>query len=87
MSKCKSCSASVIWARMALSGTPTPIDPAPHPNGNLVTVDDDPRSPPALGLMREPKMRPATAQDLVAKRPLYKSHFATCPHAADWRRS
>lgn len=79
MATCASCSAPIRWATSAATGKPVPLDEAPHEDGTV-------------------QIRGATAHvlnkhDLDARRnlppeqrtPVYRSHFATCPHAAGWR--
>lgn len=70
---CKSCEAEVIWCTWEKSGKPTLLDANPTPHGNLVKLPGD-------------KIRYATAEDKKLHRPLYTSHFATCPQADQYRK-
>ena len=77
MSRCKSCTAEVFWARTA-SGKLIPIDAEPVEGGNVHVVT------------RRVDGTPATVR--VAKEELvhpgydtYVSHFATCPSANEHR--
>jgi len=71
MARCKSCEAPIEWATMP-SGKANPIDAEPSPRGNLVLIGG--------------KVRFATDEDRALHRPLYTSHFATCPSADEWRK-
>ena len=71
MASCRSCEAPVIWAETP-SGKHMPLDERPTPKGNLVYVG---------GIARA-----VTDEDRRLARPLYTSHFATCPDVAAFRR-
>lgn len=71
MSTCRSCDAEITWATTE-AGKAMPLDATPSETGTHVLVD---------GLTRR-----ATDEDRRLHRPLYVSHFATCQHAAYWRR-
>lgn len=72
---CKGCGAPVRWVESVKNDKAMPIDPLPHPNGNLrlerrghgVLAHVVPKSAP----------RPERA---------YRTHFATCPAAGQMRR-
>ena len=68
---CRSCEAPILWAETA-AGKSMPLDEKPDPNGTFVFVNG--------------KTRRAEPLDVQLKRPLYTSHFATCPEAAQWRK-
>lgn len=70
-STCRSCGAAIRWTQTN-SGKRMPVDAAPHPDGN-VYVDFD-SAPPAAAVYAPAHVPPHTV-------PLYRSHFATCPHA------
>lgn len=70
MAMCRSCEAPIIWVETT-SGKNMPIDETPTANGNLVYV---------AGVARA-----VTDDDRQLKRPLYTSHFATCPDASQFR--
>ena len=71
MAICRSCEAEIIWAE-TVTGRLMPLDAAPVRDGNMVFING--------------QTRPASAEDRRLRRPLYKSHFATCPQYKDWRR-
>jgi hypothetical protein len=71
MAACRSCEALIIWAETT-TGKRMPLDERPSAKGNLVFVG---------GVARA-----ATDDDRRLHRPLYTSHFATCPDAATFRR-
>jgi hypothetical protein len=86
--RCRSCDAGIIWAISEDSGSRIPIDPVPVADGNIVlTMRTWPQSPLAKVQTKAQieKLRAeneATGQEHL----LYKSHFATCPHAKHHRR-
>jgi hypothetical protein len=69
--QCRSCDALIQWAE-TLDGNFMPLDLDATPTGTLVVING--------------KVRLATDDDRRLRRPLYVSHFATCPQAAKWRR-
>ena len=75
MSTCNSCGAPVEWYKTE-SGKSMPIDFAPDPAGNLILVG----GPDArLHMLAADETPPPDTNR-------YRSHFATCPHAAEHRR-
>lgn len=78
---CRSCGAPVLWT-ITVKGKRHPVDPDPHPDGTIKLV--------AGVAGAAPKSYVMAGLDLVAMRegrtPLHRSHFATCPHAAQHRR-
>lgn len=72
--KCRSCGANVHWVRMIPSGKAMPVDAEPHSKG---TISLNHSRTEAIVLPR--KLREPGG-------PLYRSHFATCPEANQWRR-
>ena len=77
MSRCQSCGAPIRWV-ITLDGARMPLDPDPHPRGNVVPElqGRDGQAPRAVVLAK-----PAT------DRPAWVSHFTTCRSAASHRRS
>lgn len=73
MSTCRSCGAAIRWAE-TLWGKRIPCDAAPHAEGNIQINESGGALVYGHGVAR-----PAG--------PLYRSHFATCPHAAQHRRA
>lgn len=73
--KCKSCGAPIIWATTQ-KGKLMPLDAAPDPDGNLAV------SRWATVIAVHPRTELTDTQGF----PTHKSHFATCPHAAEHRR-
>ena len=77
MITCGTCGAEVIWCRTE-TGKRMPIDAKPCADGNLL-LD-------ASELL--PTVRPVSRIGRVQQQgPLYKSHFATCKHAAHHRKA
>jgi hypothetical protein len=67
--KCKSCGAPIFYCTYPATGKAAPFDAAPAEDGNALLEGDTYR-------LLIPRDRAAyTGQ-------LHKSHFATCPHAA-----
>lgn len=75
VSRCRSCSAPIIWARMKPSGSPMPFDAAPSPAGAWAI--DDRTTPATAG--RIDSLAGPNAMGLT-------SHFATCPFAREYRK-
>ena len=81
---CKRCGAPMVWAKNPETGKALPIDAAPDANGNIALEVGYENGKADLfanvltgdELEREPG----------GKRPLHKSHFATCPAASEFRR-
>lgn len=78
MDKCKSCGASIVWG-VTEKGRRMPLDPEPSPEwGNVERVGGD-------------DVRVLSGATLDAARAantrLFVSHFATCPTAAQHRKS
>lgn len=76
MSRCRSCSADIIWARTS-RGKLMPINPQPHPNGNITLSDDQSAGDVLFGAK--------LAHAVGARLTLYRSHYANCPGAGEWR--
>jgi hypothetical protein len=72
---CRSCQARVLWATTE-AGKAMPLDALPHPEGNIL-LDK------STGRCRVQSGRDAAAEGAG---PRYRSHFATCPQARNWRR-
>lgn len=72
---CRSCGAPILW-RHTLTGRPMPIDPEPvepiEGGTYLVLLDGSCR---------------AYLPEIDAGKPVYRSHFASCPHAGLHRRT
>lgn len=82
-SRCRSCSAPIIWARAEASDRWMPMDAEPVNNTAKGTVfvlmgwDD-----PPVATRFDPN---ASDDPLAPIRDRYVSHFATCPNANDHR--
>jgi hypothetical protein len=77
---CRSCHARVIWLTIRPGGRRMPIDVDPVPDGNIIADLAQ-----AVGVVV-----PAGALTFLDDTPdeaRYRSHFASCPQAAEWRRS
>jgi hypothetical protein len=78
MSACRSCGAPIRWA-LTTNGRRIPLDPDPVEGGNLALAD---QGTTPIAYYVDPEDEPVPG-------PLYVSHFATCPNAAQhrWGRS
>jgi hypothetical protein len=74
---CRSCNASIVWARTRQKGKFIPLDAEPDALGNLVIGPPWGADPPTVDVVKP--------GDNVA-RDRYTSHFATCKNAALHRR-
>lgn len=74
MTRCRSCQAPVRWVRMQTSGRSMPLDPDPHPDGNVAINDE------GQGVSVKPRYAAVTGE------PVYRSHFASCPDAGAHRK-
>lgn len=73
-SKCASCRAPVIWAESAKTGRNMILDAVPVPDGNTVIMDG--KAHVITGELFE---------EVPADMPRYRTHWATCPQAKEWR--
>lgn len=81
MADCRGCGASIVWAATSAGGM-MPVDPMPAPerDGNVrLFTDDDGVHCEVLGPLDIVAMPDEGAS-------LHRSHFATCPQAARFRR-
>lgn len=69
MSRCRSCAAEIIWAHTT-AGKSIPLDALPVTGGNIELVDG---------------VAHVASQAVLSIDPMYVSHFATCPDAAEHR--
>lgn len=77
--RCKRCHAPIRWAKSDTTGKVMPVDPHPADDGNIYVVAFEDGTP-IVGVAKTPA-------DVPASEPLrYTSHFATCPHAAEFRK-
>lgn len=74
MARCVSCRAPIVWVTSSTTGRPVPLDAEPTADGNVVLRDGQ-----AVVLGK------AGLAELPADAPRFRSHFATCPHAGQWR--
>jgi hypothetical protein len=74
---CRSCKALVYWAITRATGRAMPVDVDPHGNGNLV-----------LSVSQTTGQLTADSYDEAkhAGRNRFRSHFASCRQAEQWRR-
>jgi hypothetical protein len=72
---CKSCRAEVVWALLAKSGAKIPLDAGVFPDGNIIIRDGKAH---VLG--------PDALAALPPNTPRFRSHFVTCPNAAQHRK-
>jgi hypothetical protein len=74
---CRGCGAAMVWCSSTKGGT-VPLDPRPVSDGNLVFEPG--AEMPTVRYLRRGDIVPAgTAR--------YRSHFATCPEAQQFRRA
>lgn len=85
MALCRSCEAPIIWTRTT-RGELMPIDADPVPDGNVVLTGRQVESRTG-GYVPESKVEAATITLFDDGATRYLSHFATCPHAGEWRRA
>lgn len=80
MSRCRAtdCQRPILWVRTA-TGKPMPLDPDPVDDGNVIVVRGIAHVYRDAAAARE-------ATPLYPDLPLRKSHHATCPAAADFRK-
>jgi hypothetical protein len=69
---CRSCGALIAW-RSTLSGRRIPVDPEPVEGGNIHVL--------ANGRI----VVEGSDTQVWSGAPRYRSHFATCPQAGEWR--
>lgn len=80
LERCRSCNRPIVWANTS-NGKTMPLDPEPSDRGNLVVSLTD--NILHAGVVRGPQRDGLRA----ARKPLYLSHFTTCPHADNWRKN
>lgn len=79
MNRCRRCNAPLLWAETE-KGRPIPIDPEPHADGDIHLY-------PTGGKHRAVVIRESMRGFFRDEGdPLYRSHFATCPYAGEFRR-
>jgi len=87
MSRCRSCNAPIVWARTT-NGKAIPVDaedmggwtsPTRFDDGNLHPTGERVRATGDQTVMVVEHVPAGTGR-------YYRSHFTSCPDAADWRR-
>jgi hypothetical protein len=75
---CRACHAPIIFMMQKgkTDAKPNPLNPAPHPNGNLRLVTGE-----GYEVLTGDELK--AAQD--RKEPLYLSHFVNCPARSQFR--
>lgn len=76
--RCKACEAPIIWSETS-TGHAMPVDASPVDDGNVLLFPTADRKYVAIVVAK-------TEAGAWAGRERYKSHFATCPAAAAFRR-
>jgi hypothetical protein len=87
-SYCRSCGAAVVWVVTEPAGRRMPLDAEPAPDGTVVITDR--MGGLAWVLTRAELDELAAAEENTPPEgltPRYRSHFATCPEARQWRKS
>ncbi len=69
---CQSCNTKINWVPTAATGKNMPVDIDPVEDGNMIIVDRQ------VVVLKKGEVPPEGALR-------YKSHYATCPHAARHR--
>lgn len=77
MSACRSCGASILWAVTGAQRRPIPLDAVPAVDGNIEL--DRTTDPPYAKTW-------GTSHAWSEGTHRYRSHFSTCPQAAEHRR-
>lgn len=77
---CRSCRAPIMWVTLP-SGKAMPVDAAPSDDGNVAMLSAGNAIILTAGELSEERSMPEPL-----RRKLYRSHFATCPDAAQFRR-
>jgi hypothetical protein len=72
---CRSCSAPLLWVRSATTGSLMPLDAEPAEDGNIWLVD-------GMAHVHNGSL----FEEMLPEGPRYKSHFASCPNAAQHRK-
>jgi hypothetical protein len=80
VSTCGSCGAQITWA-VTTNGKRMPVDTEPDPNGNVVMHAPAPGQLPIAAVVPR---RLGDPEPVFAR---HTSHFATCPHADQHRRT
>lgn len=84
---CRSCRAPLLWAVTAAKGKAIPLDPDPHPDGNVElgrrVETADGRSAPLAHVVDRRQEALFEEPSTPAR---YLSHFATCPDADRYRK-
>jgi hypothetical protein len=78
VSACRSCSAPIVWVGTE-RGKAMPLDAQPYDG-------DDPSGLFVIRVVDGKALAIAVPPEAFAGEPLYRSHFATCPQADQWRR-
>jgi hypothetical protein len=74
---CRACKAPIRWARTE-TGKSMPLDALPAADGTIAIVD-------GVAIVLEATVRARLHETELEVRPLYRSHFATCPYAVEFR--
>lgn len=71
--RCRSCQAPIRWAVTGANRKPIPLDLEPTDDGNVELVDGYAKTW-------------GTSHDWPAGVDRYRSHYASCPDAGEWRK-
>lgn len=78
---CRSCGAPLLWT-ITVKGKRHPVDRDPHPEGTIKVVAGVSGAAPKSYVMAGLDLATMRADGVA----LHRSHFATCPQAAQHRR-
>ena len=78
----------VIWTLTWPGQQEMPVNPEPHPSGNIELSDGPRGSNEPTAQVVESHEDPGTLRLFEGEptTPLYRPHWATCPHSKRWRR-
>ena len=84
--RCRSCGRPIFWARTT-DGSLMPVDPDPAVHGNVAKTGQHSRTKAGTVVPVVRVVDSATPELPGIDRPeRWVAHFATCPHADEWRR-
>lgn len=80
VSRCRSCSAPIVWTVSATKGKPMPMNAEPDPNGEFILLR---RGRDIVAYHRSDARLEREQRDGLR----FTSHYATCPSASLWRKA
>lgn len=80
---CRSCRAPILWT-LSEAGKRTPLDAYPHDEGTIEVYGQALGGEVGLSRVLTGDLLDTARENGTS---LYRSHFASCPQAAAWRRT